>query len=98
MRGERFSKDSVKTYFISVPKVHGLALLICLIQSFCRVQLTLQTSLWFFRGKDRCQVVMKLLMPYTDRFAFTPAVKTLDEEPDYEPGKIKQVRYPSVSA
>jgi len=33
---------------------------------------------------------MKLLMLYTDRFAYTPAVKTLDEEPDcHEPGEIK---------
>lgn len=32
---------------------------------------------------------MKLLMLYTDRFAYNPAVKTLDEEPDCnEPGEI----------
>ena len=31
-------------------------------------------------------------MLYTDRFAYTPAVKTLDEEPDcHEPGEIKAV-------
>ena len=33
---------------------------------------------------------MKLLMLYTDRFAYNPAVKTLDDEPDCnEPGEIK---------
>jgi hypothetical protein len=33
---------------------------------------------------------MKLLMLYTDRFAYNPAVKTLDEEPNcHEPGEIK---------
>lgn len=33
---------------------------------------------------------MKLLMLYTDRFAYSPAVKTLDTEPDCdEPGEIK---------
>lgn len=33
---------------------------------------------------------MKLLMLYADRFAFNPAVKTLDDEPDCnEPGEIK---------
>ncbi len=32
---------------------------------------------------------MKLLMLYTDRFAYNPAVKTLEEEPDcHEPGEI----------
>jgi hypothetical protein len=32
---------------------------------------------------------MKLLMLYTDRFAYNPASKTLDEEPDCtEPGEI----------
>jgi len=33
---------------------------------------------------------MKLLMLYTDRFAYNPAVKTLEEEPDcHEPSEIK---------
>lgn len=33
---------------------------------------------------------MKLLMIYTDRFAYTPAVKTLDEEPECTaPGEIR---------
>ena len=34
---------------------------------------------------------MKLLMLYTDRFAYQPAHKTLEEEPDCsEPGEIKE--------
>ena len=33
--------------------------------------------------------IMKLLMLYTDRFAYNPASKTLDDEPDcHEPGEI----------
>ena len=33
---------------------------------------------------------MKLLMLYADRFAYNPAVKTLEDEPDRDaPGEIK---------
>ncbi len=43
----------------------------------------------FFSGELDMSGAMKLLMLYTDRFAYKPASKTLADEPDcHEPGEI----------